>query len=272
MMKVELSRFPGGKTRALTMSYDDGSMHDRKLVEIFDRYGIKGTFHLNSGWLGRQGTIAAEEVAELYANHEVSVHSVNHPCLADVPKERLALEILQDRQSLEELVKYPVRGMSYPNGSYNAEVVRHLPAYGIVYARTGESHRGFRLPEHFLQWGATAHHDDRLMELAEQFIQLPKWIWHGIGLMYIWGHSYEFERNRNWHLIESFCEKMSRENDIWFATNIEVYDYLQAMRGLQFTVQQDVVRNPSAIPVWICVDGTPVEIPPGRICAVSSLV
>ena len=41
--------FPGGKHKALTMSYDDGRLSDRKLVELFNQYGLKGTFHLNSG-------------------------------------------------------------------------------------------------------------------------------------------------------------------------------------------------------------------------------
>ena len=40
--------YPGGKHKALTMSYDDGKVFDRRLVEIFNKYGIKGTFHLTA--------------------------------------------------------------------------------------------------------------------------------------------------------------------------------------------------------------------------------
>ena len=36
--------FPQGKHKVLTMSYDDGKIFDRKLIEIFNKYGIKGTF------------------------------------------------------------------------------------------------------------------------------------------------------------------------------------------------------------------------------------
>ena len=35
--------FPGGKHKVLTMSYDDGKLEDRRLVSIFNKYGIKGT-------------------------------------------------------------------------------------------------------------------------------------------------------------------------------------------------------------------------------------
>ena len=48
-LKTIYTCFPGGKHKVLTMSYDDGKSADRRLIEIFNKYGIKGTFHLNSG-------------------------------------------------------------------------------------------------------------------------------------------------------------------------------------------------------------------------------
>ena len=33
--------FPGGKHKALTLSYDDGKTQDRRLVDIFNRNGIE---------------------------------------------------------------------------------------------------------------------------------------------------------------------------------------------------------------------------------------
>ena len=51
-MKVIYICFPEGKHKVLTMSYDDGKLADRRLVSIFNHYGIKGTFHLNSGMHG----------------------------------------------------------------------------------------------------------------------------------------------------------------------------------------------------------------------------
>ena len=41
-------RFPGGKLKALTFSYDDGVEQDVRLIEIFKKYGLRGTFNLNS--------------------------------------------------------------------------------------------------------------------------------------------------------------------------------------------------------------------------------
>ena len=45
--------------------------------------------------------------------------------------EQVVSQILEDRRNLEAAVGYPVRGLSYPNGSYNEEIVKILPALGI---------------------------------------------------------------------------------------------------------------------------------------------
>ena len=50
-------RFPQGKKKALTLSYDDGVEQDVKLIEIMRKNGLKGTFNLNSGLYAPEGTV-----------------------------------------------------------------------------------------------------------------------------------------------------------------------------------------------------------------------
>ena len=52
--RLDFMLFPGGKNRAMTFSYDDGVVQDRRLVELFNRYHVKGTFNLNTATLGIQ--------------------------------------------------------------------------------------------------------------------------------------------------------------------------------------------------------------------------
>lgn len=52
-MIISTKYFKDKKTKALTMSYDDGTFEDYRLVELFNKYGIKSTFHLNSRYLDR---------------------------------------------------------------------------------------------------------------------------------------------------------------------------------------------------------------------------
>lgn len=42
-------RFPGFKLKALTLSYDDGVRQDKRLIEIMQKHGLKGTFNINGG-------------------------------------------------------------------------------------------------------------------------------------------------------------------------------------------------------------------------------
>jgi peptidoglycan/xylan/chitin deacetylase (PgdA/CDA1 family) len=124
--------YPEGRHKALTMSYDDGVAADRRLVDIFNRNGIKGTFHINSGLFGEGERITEAEAVTLYRGHEVSAHTLTHPTIARCPKEQLVYEIMEDRKRLEKAFGYTVRGMSYPNGSFNKHGVTAMSSMVIT--------------------------------------------------------------------------------------------------------------------------------------------
>lgn len=249
--------FPEGRIKALTMSYDDGVVEDRRLVEIFNQHGIKGTFHLNSG---RQGAGTLAEAGVLYQGHEVSCHSKNHPTLDRIPDICILNQMLEDRLALERLVGYPVRGMSYPNGGYSSAILPVLASAGIVYSRTTVSTGKYSLPDNWLTWHPTCHHNDDLLARGERFKQMRG----NFSLFYVWGHSYEFARQNNWELIEEFCRNMSGVPDIWYATNIEIYDYVMAARRLEFSADGSLVHNPNALSVWLRAAGEIREVPSGQ--------
>lgn len=260
-MKVIYICFPGGKHKVLTMSYDDGKLADRRLVAIFNRYGIKGTFHLNSGMHGPE-RIPSEEWKTLYEGHEMSCHTVTHPTIARSPIEQVAVQVLEDRRYIERIAGYPVRGLSYPNGSYNKEIIELLPKLGIEYSRIVGNTDDFSMPENYLAWEATCHHNHNLIENGKRFLELKKTQY--MYMMYVWGHSYEFDRDNNWELMEEFCEMMSGQEDIWYATNIQIVDYMKAAKNLRFTLDGDLVYNPNAMDIWIRVDGEIKVIPGGQ--------
>lgn len=255
--------FPEGKHKVLTMSYDDGKQEDRQLVEIFNKNGIKGTFHLNSGLTDMDIRIKPEEWKGLYAGHEVSAHTYTHPTIARCPSEQVVAQVLEDRKILESVMGYPVRGLSYPNGSYSEEIINMLPALGIRYARIVGNTDDFSMPDNFYKWKATCHHNHNLMELGEKFINLDKTQY--LYMMYVWGHSYEFSRNDNWDVIEQFCEMTGNRDDIWYATNIQIVDYMEAAGRLQYSAAGDMVYNPSVVSVWLEVDKEKIEVKGGAL-------
>ena len=275
-------RFPEGRKKAVTLSYDDGVEQDMRLVEVMEKYGLKGTFNLNSGLFAPEGTVypagqfyrrmTEKQITALFAGsgQEVAVHSRTHPYLEQQPLSVAMTEILEDRKRLEQIFGMVVRGMAYPFGTYSDTLVEMLRASGIVYARTVEESEGFDLPADWLRLKPTCHHGNpHLTELVERF--LDERVKAAPRLFYLWGHSFEFDRENcefTWKQMEEFCEKMAGHEEIWYATNIEIHDYIQAQRSLIYTVDKDQVFNPSAIPVWILVDEKPLEIPSGKNVAI----
>ena len=261
-MKIKLDLYPEGKHKALTFSYDDGREYDLRLARLFDLHGLKATFHLNAGFLGDGEHLTPLAVKTALTGHEVSCHTLTHPFPTAIPPEMLTEEITEDRRVLEGICGYPIRGMSYPFGDYNDAVVAHLRTLGMHYARTVRETERFALPEDFMRWHPTCHHDNpRLFELLGKFKRTAS----PLALFYIWGHSYEFPRNNNWELIEKFCTAAADDPDIWYATNIEIYDYITALRALAFSADCTMVYNPTATDVWISADGRPVRIAAGAV-------
>ena len=160
-----------------------------------------------------------------------------------------------------------IKGMAYACGSYNDHVVEILKNCGIKYARTVESTERFDIPTDWLRMPATCHHKNpRLMELAEEFVNLKEgrnsW-WSPPKLFYLWGHSYEFNDSDNWDIIERFGEYIGGREDIWYATNGEIYDYVRAFESLEFSADGKTVYNPTATDVYMCY-GENILIPAGE--------
>ena len=264
-MVVHFNRWPQGRVKCLTLSYDDGVIEDRQLIGIMNEHGLRGSFHLNSGILNDERHVSLDELRTTYAGHEISVHMVNHTFPTRLPREGLLMEILEDRRALEKAAGYPVRGMSYPWGDYDQRTIPLFETCGIEYARTVRSHSGFHLPERWLEWHPTCHHN-QCVPLADTFIAQEDTWGKGLLLFYVWGHSYEFPRANNWNLIEEFARKIGRRDDIWYATNIEIVDYVNATRAVRTSVDGTMLHNPTATPVWFTVwrESEPRVLSPGE--------
>ena len=253
--------FPEGRTKALTFSYDDGRAADRDLVELLNRFELKATFHLNSGTLGAQGYIEPDEAPYLYHGHEVACHSVTHPHLTRLPQSEALWEIFGDKGQLERLVGQPIRGFSYPYGEVTESLTQAARLAGLEYARSTNATHTFSWPENFLRWDPTCHHNQLTRALVQRFLDPAD---HEMcPILFVWGHSYEFDRDENWHQFEELCSQLAGQEDTWYATNIQIKDYIQAIRSLAVTADGSLVYNPSAVTVWAISQGQPVPLMPG---------
>ena len=227
-----------GKMKAITFSFDDGVTQDIKLIEIMNKYGLKGTFNLNSERFGRVGNtyvakngvtvvrniIEKNLVFDIYKGHEVAVHTLTHPLLPSLSEEEIIHQVEQDRLNLSELMGYEVVGMAYPGGGVNnddrvAEIIKNNT--GVKYARTTTSTGNFEPQDYLLRFNPTTSYGyfDRVKELADEFFALetdtPK-------IFYIWGHSYEMDEENKWDKLEELLKYISGREDVFYGTNKEV--------------------------------------------------
>ena len=254
-------RFPGGKDKCLTLSYDDCVEQDIRLCELMKQYGIAGTFNINTGSYVEEGHVfepgrihrrmTRNRTTELFAGEplfEVATHGERHPFLNKVSVAHATWQLIKDRKNIEEQFGVICRGHAYPYGTYNDQVISSVRDCGLVYARTVKSTEKFGFPEDFLLWHPTCHHDNpRLMELTDKFLAPVE---KDSRLFYLWGHSFEFDEEDNWHIIEDFFKKIAGREDVWYATNIQVYDYKHAFDQLIWDVECTRVYNPTATDLW----------------------
>ena len=255
-----------GKSKVLTFSYDDGVVQDIRLVDIFNKHGLKATFNINSGlYLPEdvtreqlRGRLKRSEAIALYkdSGHEVAVHGLKHAFLSKLKPVEMIHEVLEDRKNIEADYGVITRGMAYAYSDYSAEAIEILKQCGIVYSRAVASTLRFSFPADWWAIQPTCHHNaEKLMELAEKFVTTTSRYPNDNWLFYVWGHSYEFDDRDNWDVIERFAEYVGGKEDIWYATNIEIHDYVRAYESLSVSADTTRVYNPTLIDVWFTEKG-----------------
>ncbi len=263
-------RFPGGKPKAVTFSYDDGVRHDIRLAQICNQYGIKCTFNLNSAFIAAEPggvKLCADEIKQhfLDAGHEIAIHGHEHKAPGAFRPLEAIDEILTCRRALERTFGIIVRGMAYPNtgilklhkGNTYEGIRGYLEDLEIAYGRSLDGdNNGFMLPQDWLNWVPTAHHKNpKALEWANEFAALDAEALRTVRryprLFYLWGHSYEFHNDGNWDLLENLCQTLGGKEDTWYATNMEICEYVHAYDALIYNADTTKVYNPTATPVWL---------------------
>ena len=227
-----------GKKKAITFSYDDGVKQDIRLIELFDKYGLKGTFNINSGLFGREMSFVREgkeishlriekgDIARVYKEHEVAAHTLTHPNLTTLPEKEIIEQVERDRLALSDIVGYEVFMMAYPGGGVNndervARVIRDHT--GIKFARTTKSTYSFAPQADLYRFDPTVYqHGDgiaRVRELAEKLFESDT---EKLQLLYIWGHSFELDIHDDWAELEGLFRYISNRDDVFYGTNSQV--------------------------------------------------
>ena len=262
--------YPGGKTKAFNISYDDGVIQDIRFVEMLNRYGLKGTFNLNYG-LMRSGftwehecgmtvrRIPEDQVVAVYQGHEIATHSYSHPYFDNADETEILKELGSDKFFLERLFGREVAGYATPFYYYSdlmANCVRHC---GFEYARISEESNDYSVPQDFYRWrGSKFHWDEDLADFVRGFLETDQ----ELALCQLVGHSYDLDVMNLWDTMEQICRWVSENSDVWAATHLELVRYLRSMSLAQ--VENGKIINESNTALWFEVEGKVLKLMPGE--------
>lgn len=278
-MSYRFLRFPGGKAKAVTLSYDDGDLFDLRLADIVERHGLKCTFNINSRKMLGGAAMTVDHARDLLSRgHEIAVHGAKHLANGLIRPIEGIQEVLECRIALENALNRIIRGMAYPdsgilrfcNTATYENICRYLADLGIAYSRTlGGDNNSFALPTDWYAWMPTAHHTSPdLMQYMDEFLALDiKSLYraqHYPRLFYLWGHAFEFNRDQNWELLDEISRRLGGHEEIWYATNIEIHDYVKAYEALIFSADSKRIYNPTLIPIWFAVGADVHCVQPGE--------
>lgn len=262
--------YPGGKAKAFNISYDDGVLQDVRFVRLLNKYGLKGTFNLNSGlmktefqWVHECGMtvkrLPETAVRELYTGHEVASHTCTHPYMDSLSKAEILGQMAADRFFLEKLLGAEVKGFAVPFLYYSDLIAECAVECGFEYARISEESNGYSLPENPYWWrGGKFHWDEDLENYVDGFLRGDE----ELALCQIVGHSYDLDVYDMWDRMEAILRRVAEDERVLPMTNLELARYSRAMQ--QAVLTEDAIRNPSAMELWFRVDGRTVCVSPGQ--------
>lgn len=193
------------------ISFDDGTIWDRRFVELLNKYHMKATFNLNSGledfvWhyedrfpVRRQ--VLADTV-DLYKGHEVASHSLHHHWLNTLTPPQLSREVGDDCAAIKDLFCLQEIGFGVPFTACSEREVNIIRKF-VRYIRLSEFSGSFAPPKdpYHIPIHALYNQTD-IREKIAQFAEsdLP------VSLFVMAGHSYELEVLDHWDYMEQLLQ------------------------------------------------------------------
>ncbi len=207
-------------------SIDDGTVYDQKVIEIFNRYHIKGTFNLNSGlndfvWYLNDMPIVRlnlRDNADLYKGHEVASHSLTHPHLTMCPGEIIVKEVGEDITNLRDRFNRDITTFAFPfedSDERCVDIIKHL--HNIKCIRHSQIDQSFKFPEDLYHIKITSLDVNEAVELVDKFIENEE-----AELFVFVSHAYDFEVNQTYDKLEELCQKVTSNDDIKVITMSEL--------------------------------------------------
>ena len=196
------------------LSFDDGTIWDKRFVELLNKYGMKATFNLNSGledfvWEFEDRLAVRRQkltdTVEQYRGHEVASHTQTHPWLNSLTPPQLAREVGEDCETIKDIFGLEEIGFGVPFTACGDREIKLIRKF-VRYIRLSEFAETFALPKdpyHIPIHGL--YNDADIREKIKQFADC------GLenALFVMAGHSYELEVLGHWEYMEQLLQFVS---------------------------------------------------------------
>lgn len=119
----------------VSLTFDDANAEQVTAAATMQRYGMSGTFFVNSGFIDTPGHLTSANLNALKsAGHEIGGHSISHPDLQSIPADEIRRQVCDDRARLTAR-GFTVRSFAYPFASSNTEAEAIVQECGYNSAR-----------------------------------------------------------------------------------------------------------------------------------------
>ena len=188
------------------LSFDDGTIYDKRFVDLLNRHHIPCTFNLNSGledfvWEFEGKPVRRQVLAdtvEQYRGHEIASHSLHHHLLTSLDEQTLRHEVGKDCENLRQIFGLEELGFGVPFTACGDREVELIAPY-VRYIRLSEFREDFALPDdpyHIPIHGLYNQPDiyNRIYDFSRS--TLP------VSLFVMAGHAYEMEMLNQWEYMD----------------------------------------------------------------------
>ena len=203
--------------KSFVFAIDDGTIFDKKTVAIFNKYGIKATFNLNSGlqdfvwykdWLEVR-RLRLEENKGIYDGHEVASHSLTHPFLTSLSDEDVYREVGEDIDNLKNIFHREIESFSFPFDGFDERTIGIIKNLGITHIILPAIDDSFRFPIDTCHIKVTSWNIDDALTKVQRFIEDDQ-----AELFVYLSHSYDYEFDGSYDKLEELCRIVSERKDI----------------------------------------------------------
>ena len=149
---VEIAAWRGGKSGAVSVSFDDASYTQYEYAfPVLEKYGLTASFSLVGEWTRDTASYSAEpgmfqikkmgwrEIRELSARgYEIAAHGYHHVRYGKhLPADTLAKSMKQIKSLIEKHIAKPVYTMHYPYSFTSDNIVEGAKRAGYILGRAG---------------------------------------------------------------------------------------------------------------------------------------